>query len=114
MEIVNLAPEINCYAPLRPYAALPIRCKVYKTVFGILDTRAANSNSIFLPNSNLKLKILWNLNLTRTRKYLKQVRVNFYLYNIITTEFRKDKIFLLEIKDLTQKVGLSQAFSEIV
>ena len=112
-----------------------------------------------------------------TRKYLKQVRVNFHLYNIITTEskknetdgenqfkfsmklgssfservyflpqffthrqlwlllltaclrtsmnywaisniittkFKKNKICLLEIKYLMQKVGLSQAFSEII
>ena len=50
---------------------------------------------------------------TQIRKYLKQVQVNFHFYNIITTEFNKNKIFLLEIKDLMQKVGLSQAFSKI-
>ena len=51
---------------------------------------------------------------TRARKYLKQVRVNFHLYNIITTKLKKKQIFLLEIKNLMQKVGLSQAFSKIV
>ena len=50
----------------------------------------------------------------RTRKYLKQVQVNFDLCNIITTEFKKNEIFLLKIKDLMQKVGLSQAFSKLV
>ena len=34
---------------------------------------------------------------TRTQKYLKQVRVNFYLHNIITTEFKRNEIFLFEI-----------------
>ena len=46
--------------------------------------------------------------------YLKQVRVNVYFYNIITTDFKKNGIFLLEIKDLIQKVGMSQTFSKIV
>ena len=31
-----------------------------------------------------------------------------------TTDFKKNEIFLLEIKDLMQKVGLSQDFSKIV
>ena len=42
-----------------------------------------------------------------------QVGVDFHLYNITTTKF-KNKIFLLEIEDLMQKVGLSQDFSKIV
>ena len=33
---------------------------------------------------------------------------------MITTEFKNNEIFLPEIKDLIQKVGLSQAFSKIV
>ena len=61
-------------------------------------------------NSNLNSKFCE----TRTQKYLKQVRVNFHLYNIITTESKKNEIFLLEIKDLMQQIGLSQAFPKIV
>ena len=72
---------------------------------GLVTTRAANLNL------NSKLKILWDWNLNLNSKIF---NFDFHLYNIITTKFKKKKIFLLEIKDLMQKVGLSQAFSKIV
>ena len=75
-----------------------------------VSCRAANSNF----NLNSKLKILWDSNLNSNSKYLKQARVNFYLYNITTTDFKKNEIFSLEIKDLMLKVGLSQYLSYIV
>ena len=51
--------------------------------------------------------------LARLRSSLISIYFNCY-YSIITTEFKKNKIFLLEIKGLMHKVGFSKAFSKIV